>query len=108
NTKKIIRKTNKQQLKVSTKIVAPHMTKSPHVELPEYYFDPLKKGVLCLNCRNSLQMFKRELRCKRCSYKENIDSGVLRNVIEFHTLFPDMKITTTNIASWCALGVSDR
>jgi len=105
---KIPGKIQEHHRKLATKLVAAHMTKSPHVELPEYHFDPLKKGVLCLNCRNSLQLFKRELHCKRCSYKENIDSGVLRNVIEFHTLFPDMKITTTNIASWCALGVSDR
>lgn len=105
---KIPGKIQQHHRRLAMKLGAAHMTKSPHIELPEYHFDPLKKGVLCLNCRNSLQLFKRKLYCKHCNYQESIDSGVLRNVIEFHTLFPEKKITTSNIATWCALGISDR
>lgn len=101
-------KIKEQHRVLAAQLVAAHMEDSPHIDLPGYHFDQLRKGVLCRDCRSSMQLLNRRLYCQQCSYQEFIDSGLLRNVIEFQTLFPDFRITTTNIAAWCALGISDK
>lgn len=93
---------------LAEKIIASNVEESPYLRLPVYQFENLRKGVFCHSCRYRMHMKDRQLYCQHCSYQESTDSGVLRNVIEFNILFPNMKITTEKIATWCALDISSR
>lgn len=90
------------------KIISSQIEESPYTSIPEYHYTKIRKGVLCNNCRSQMHLNGRQLFCQRCSYQEFIDSGVLRSVIEFSILFPEIKITTKKIAEWCALNISTR
>ena len=78
-----------------------HLPTSPYERLPKYEYNSLRKGVLCHHCRDKMKVHHRKLKCISCAYTELLDSGILRNTIEFHVLFPDEKIKTGMIEEWC-------
>ncbi len=43
------------------------------------------------------------LKCKKCSYCEDITSAVLRTIVEFKLLFPESKMTTNIVHDWCKI-----
>jgi len=87
-----------------------HITESPYERLPEYNLRQLKRGICCHKCRSfMIRVSYKKLSCVECGYKESIDSGVMRSVVEFSTLFPENKITTSAIHDWCAvIGTKER
>jgi hypothetical protein len=95
--------------KLAQQILSLHQTKNPFVQLPEYDYDQLKKGLLCKTCMTfSLSMENRQLVCGKCGGCETFEQAVLRNVEEFKLLFPERKVTTPGIYEWCGMGVSKR
>lgn len=78
------------------------ITDSSFKNLPDYDFKQLRKGITCPECYMFLsRKGQRFLLCDNCGYTETLEKGILRNVYEFHLLFPDMKITTYVIYEWC-------
>src|SRR5699024_4258001 len=81
---------------------------SPYEKLPEYEYGALRKGVLCHHCRGKMVRQSRRFNCTNCNYSEFIDSGILRNIIEFHELFPNRKIRVGVIEEWCGFLIPGR
>lgn len=80
------------------------ITDSSFEKLPDYDFKQLRKGITCPECYMFLSRERQSfLLCDNCGYTETLEKGILRNVFEFHLLFPDMKITTNVIYEWCGI-----
>ena len=81
----------------------------PYAQLPNYNYEQLEKGVISPCCWTFMTPLSRErLICPKCGLVEKVDSAVLRSVEEFRMLFPDRKITTTEIYKWCKVIKSRR
>src|SRR5699024_8529881 len=79
-------------------------SKSLSTRLPNYEFEQLRKGIRCLCCDGYLtngDFHRRKLNCDVCGSAESRESAVLRSIDEYSLLFPENKITTNNIWSWC-------
>lgn len=86
-----------------------HIQQSSHVELPEYNFRKLKKGILCNHCGKLLTEANRVMmECKYCGNEERKEDAVIRSIYEFTLLFPDEKISVKNIHDWCGGSVSNK
>lgn len=78
------------------------LTRSTYEKLPTYTYKQLRKGIVCCECSAFLSaVTNRRLICKRCNTLEGIETAIKRNVIEFITLFPEIKVTTNKIYDWC-------
>ncbi|WML59030.1 nuclease-related domain-containing protein [Neobacillus sp. PS2-9] len=79
-----------------------HQVDSPYPRLLKYEFGQLDKGLSCCTCQ-SLRVSVRELKatCDDCGAEEEIESAVLRSVMELKLLFPDINITTNLVYVWC-------
>ncbi|QQK74419.1 NERD domain-containing protein [Salicibibacter cibarius] len=98
-------KINRKHEHLAEKLVSVHEEKPPHIELPDYDFVQLEKGVVCTKC-STIMFFSAEtfdFKCEHCGREEKFKTGLLRSVEEFTILFPDKKITTHAIMDWCAL-----
>lgn len=79
-----------------------HVSDYRPLDLPEYEYTSLKKGVLCPVCFSFEHDNMRETRiCKGCGHKESIAKAIIRSTEEFHLLFPDLKVTKNHIHDWC-------
>lgn len=95
-------KLNHQHRKVADLLISLHQTQSPYTRLPSYHYDHLQKGISCVSCRSfEVIVGEKNIVCDKCSYKEDVDSAVLRNVEELKILFPDKNLTTNNVHEWC-------
>jgi hypothetical protein len=99
---------NKHHERLSEQLVKRHISPPPHTKYPPYSYEQIQKGVLCRKCRLPMVIKNRLLQCSHCLRKESIDSGILRNTIEFHILFPDRKMTTSIIHDWCNLDITKK
>lgn len=100
NTGKISRK----HKNLANQLAQRHIPRSSHERLPEYTYENLEKGIVCNGCHEFLtNLNQTSLRCINCGNKELVDHAVIRSVKEFHTLFPDRRITTTAIHEWCKI-----
>lgn len=93
----------------SRQLLSQHRSKSPFTKVPNYTNETLQRGIFCHICRcPMIKKSRKKLSCHSCSYVESLDSGILRNVLEYRLLFPDKKITTGMINQWCGNIVTDR
>src|SRR5690625_7147700 len=70
--------------RMAKKLEELHITESPYERLPEYNLRQLKRGICCHKCRSlMIRISYKKLSCVECGYKESIDSGVMRSVVEF-------------------------
>ncbi|WP_332634931.1 nuclease-related domain-containing protein [Halalkalibacter flavus] len=108
--KKSPSKINASHSKFAEQLISNHIEESPFNRLPDYEFDELEKGMSCLVCQTFYPSFpyKKYLICNSCSFREDYQTAVLRNVEEFKTLFPNSKITTNTIHEWCGSIMSKR
>lgn len=88
---------------LAKKLMGLHVKESPFTLLPEYSFDGLAKGILCVGCYSGFMKNgdHHYLTCEKCHFVENMESAILRSIKEFSLLFPDRKITTNAIYEWC-------
>lgn len=92
---------------VMNRLSAMHVANSRHTHLPDYDFPTLRKGVFCQNCSAILSRSGRDfLHCQSCNIMESLEEGILRMTKEFAVLFPNKKITTRKIFTWCGEIVS--
>jgi hypothetical protein len=97
-------KLNGQHKKLADLLVSMHQIESPHLRLPPYEYDGLRKGIICSSCQSFLVSVNgRKIACNNCGCEENVDSAVLRSVKELKLLFPDRKITTNWVYEWCGV-----
>ncbi|WP_223702482.1 nuclease-related domain-containing protein [Sutcliffiella deserti] len=96
-------KITRTETQFAEKLYSINMDKSPHANLPEYKYESLRKGIVCPNCRVFYKSMAKCFYCESCEEKESCYEAVLRSVEEFKTLFPDCKVTTTQIQEWCGI-----
>lgn len=90
--------------KYVNKLLSLHKEESRLTLIPQYSFDKLKKGIICITCRSAFYKLSEDhLVCTKCEYREDVSSGILRNVEEYQILFPQRKITTSAISEWCEI-----
>src|SRR5690625_2317690 len=78
-----------------------HLPQSSHEKLPIYEYERLNKGILCKSCSIFLPSFNyKKIICKRCGCEEDVESAVMRSILEFITLFPNRRITNSDIHEW--------
>jgi len=79
-----------------------HITDYRPIDLPEYDYSNLKKGVTCPNCFSFDHIDTRKNRiCTCCGYKETISEAIKRSTENFQLLFPEVSITKQLIYDWC-------
>jgi hypothetical protein len=102
-------KLNDGHKKLAQQLISLHQTKNPFTQVPNYQYDQLKKQMDCKFCRSFLVTLQNHLFvCGKCGGIEMVEDAILRNVREFQLLFPERKITTTNIYEWCNVDLSKK
>lgn len=85
-------------------LVSLHINESPFQKLPTYRYDMMRKGIICVNCQSfALEVVGRKCVCKECGHVEVVRDAILRSISEYKLLFPERKITTSNIHDWCQI-----
>ncbi|MEC1524782.1 nuclease-related domain-containing protein [Neobacillus niacini] len=102
-------KLNDGHKKLAQQLLSLHQTTNPFTQVPNYQYDQLKKDMYCKFCRSFLVSLQtHHFVCGKCGGHETIEAAILRNVKEFQLLFPERKITTTNIYEWCNVDLTKR
>ncbi|QQK80268.1 NERD domain-containing protein [Salicibibacter cibi] len=85
------------------RLVSLHLDHSPHTRWPDYDYQTLKKGVICVTCGTFMSEKERKWICSSCGNQESNEAAIMRNVEAFTFLFPNAKITTNTIYEWCGV-----
>lgn len=94
---------------LAEKLCELHMEKSPYERLPEYVYDDLRKGIVCVGCGGmDTSLIIKSLKCHNCNCEQNCSVAVLGAINEFCHLFPDMNISTNLIYDWCGSQISKK
>lgn len=94
---------------LAERLVSLDIKDSPYKRIPNYHYDELRKGIICLKCGSlSVTISSRQCICQKCGYIELTSKAILRSIQEFKTLFPNEKITTNIIYDWCKIVESKR
>lgn len=89
-----------KEKKLAKQLVSIHLEESPYTRLKKYTYTQLKRGIICASCYSfTTTVNKLKVECT-CGYKEDITYAVLRSLEEYILLFPNKKITTSNIHEW--------
>ncbi|MEB1807802.1 MAG: NERD domain-containing protein [Bacillaceae bacterium] len=94
-------KLSKNHFNLAEKLLSIRLTESPYLRLPDYSYEQIKKGIVCGSCSSFIAEFSDGVLICSCGFREAITPAVIRSVEEFKVLFPDRKITTSNIQEWC-------
>lgn len=79
-----------------------HLESYPLLDLPDYDFDSLKKGIYCHQCNEFIaSLTRRTCLCHRCGHKENALENAKRHLIEYQLLFPENPSNTIHLYKWC-------
>ncbi|CAG9621815.1 nuclease-related domain-containing protein [Sutcliffiella rhizosphaerae] len=98
-----------RHIQLAKKLMELHIPDSPFKRIPDYTFEELQKGLVCLGCGGMIRTsINRKLGCKNCSFIENTEIAIYNSIIEFNKLFPNMHITTNLIQEWIGKVVSKR
>ncbi|GAB2489631.1 hypothetical protein GCM10008929_12600 [Alkalibacterium psychrotolerans] len=94
---------SKEQYYLANKFIKLHETEVSHDrQLPYYSYEDLKKGLSCKACGSfNMLITQRSCYCKSCFSKSSVEEVIMGNIEEMQFLFPDLKITTTNVSEWC-------
>lgn len=91
------------QLKRNASLLAPFL-KNLNIQLPLNYYlifvhPDFKKRMSCSSCDGFMITINRILYCKNCHAMQTIEEGMLFNIKELITVFPEKKITSAH--DWC-------
>ncbi|GFZ86904.1 hypothetical protein GCM10010978_28480 [Compostibacillus humi] len=90
--------------RLAKKLIENRRSSSPYQQLPSYEYNDLRKGIVCASCGSlSVMLVKRACVCKVCGRKEPVSKAILRSVKEFQLLFPNRKVSTSQIYDWCKI-----
>ncbi|THE10833.1 NERD domain-containing protein [Bacillus timonensis] len=102
-------KLNAGHEKLAKQLISLHRTNNPYSQVPKYQYEQLKKKIYCKFCSSFLVSLQNHFFvCAKCGENETVEDTILRNVKEFKLLFPERKITTTNIYEWCNVDLTKR
>ena len=102
NLNNIPSKLNKKHKMLADQLISFHIKDSPFKQLPTYEYDQLQKGIPCAKCSSfTISVEGKKCVCNECGHEENVVNAVIRNVEEYKLLFPNRKITTNDIYTWC-------
>jgi hypothetical protein len=88
--------------RLAEKLISLHKTNSNNAKIPVYEYAIQRKGLHCCNCSSfSVTVDGQILLCKDCGTKEKLSTAIIRMVDELKLLFPDRKITTSEVFEWC-------
>ncbi|WP_409253241.1 nuclease-related domain-containing protein [Bacillus sp. SCS-153A] len=94
----------KTHTELAKNLISSTVAENPYVQLPDYRYDELRKGIVCPDCGRFYGEYVRStLTCSSCGGRENAYSAVLRTIEEFKLLFPDDKITISRAMDWCSI-----
>lgn len=89
-------------------LVSNHRHTSKYTTLPEYNFNQLRKGMICVNCDQFVVRYnKSKFKCSYCRKITGIDILLIKAIEEFKVLFPNKTVTVNLIYEWCDRLVSD-
>ncbi|WP_404431578.1 nuclease-related domain-containing protein [Sutcliffiella horikoshii] len=92
---------NARPSRLAEKLCELHMEKSPYERLPDYRYEELRKGIVCVGCGGmDMKLVYMSFCCINCSAKQDCSVAVLRAIYEFYHLFPNMQISTNQIYDW--------
>jgi hypothetical protein len=94
----------KSDIRLAEKLLSLNLEESPYSRVPEYGYEELRKGIICLGCGGFYtKLIKSSVYCSKCGGKEDCKEAVLRNIEELSLLFPGIKITTNLVYDWCSI-----
>lgn len=75
---------------------------STYERVPSYSMGELQKSVYCESCLSKINRYNRyNFTCSNCERTISTTDVVIHSVAQYHLLFPEEKITTSNIFKWC-------
>lgn len=78
-------------------------------KLIKYDYEKIGKGINCPTCGLLVQKFcNRSHMCESCGKKLIIQKAISNSILDFHTLFPDEKLTTKRLVDWCGTEHANR
>lgn len=89
---------------LANKLYSLNQPKKYEDNLPQYRYEKLKKGMICLNCNSfieSLAPRHQSICCEQCGHKERVQEAIKRHVKEYQILFPERKVAVSAIKVWC-------
>ncbi|MFL2100382.1 nuclease-related domain-containing protein [Mycobacteroides abscessus] len=99
---KITSVTNVAQSQLANQLCALHIDNYRPLDLPQYDFSVLKKGIICPRCFSFDHINTRQNRiCSACGYKETASDAIIRSADECHLLYPGLNVTKRLITLWC-------
>lgn len=92
-----------KQAKIANLLLSAHKTSYPNPFLPTYRYEDLTKGMVCAKCGEILVPLKRKRRinCSACGEVERLEDAIVRSAKEFSQLFPERRVTASEIFAWC-------
>lgn len=93
-----VKPASRKSIQMAEKLMSVHLKESPYKRVPEYTYEQLKKGIICISCQSCELRFQDHiLVCSKCLCRDDVKSSIIRSVEEFILLFPDRKVTTNAI-----------
>jgi hypothetical protein len=92
---------NHQHVRLSEKLLASHITKSPFSKVPHYEYSQLRKGVFCQKCGTGMVEYHSHiLTCPKCGKPVNTKSALVQSIEDYQVLYPSEKLSTNTIYEW--------
>ncbi|RHW43285.1 NERD domain-containing protein [Neobacillus notoginsengisoli] len=102
-------KLNEGHKKLAQTLMTSQQDGRRYSKLPEYTYETLRKGIFCKTCLAKMTIIKKPfLICGNCGSKEKTESAVVRSAKEYKFLFPERRMTISNIIEWCEVELSRR
>ncbi|SIS41327.1 nuclease-related domain-containing protein [Salimicrobium flavidum] len=95
-----------QTYKLADLLCSLHKTDYSSPEVPTFHYNQLKKELFCPYCSGIVQPEFRTFHCIKCGGRSSSEAFILHAVEEFHLLFPEKRVTTSQIHDWCQGKVS--
>ncbi|MEA3322480.1 MAG: nuclease-related domain-containing protein [Bacillota bacterium] len=93
---------NPHHSRLAEKLCELHIEKSPYERLPEYRYEELQKGIVCVGCGGmGVRLERKMIICNECRYEEEYKKSIIRSISELLSLFPEKRITSKIIFEWC-------
>lgn len=100
--------TNPELEKLAQALVECHDPEYPS-KLIKYEYEKMNKGIICPTCGLLVHNFcGRSHMCESCGKKMIIQKAISNSISDFHTLFPNEKLTTKRLADWCGTEDTNR
>ncbi|GHH98580.1 nuclease-related domain-containing protein [Neobacillus kokaensis] len=106
---KVPSKLNSGHEKLADLLISMDVGEYPFAAKPDYDYESLKKGIVDPSGHGFMVAVNdMKLKCCKCRFEETVESAVKRSVEEFKILFPERRVTTTEIYNWCKVVRSRR